>query len=118
VSNLSERLNHWRRGKHLERVARWEHTRLKGKARYGARVTLIWSGSMIIFNGLWDYYFDRGIEIPKLIFLLIAGLIVSLVSWWDNEGVFKAAKIDERTRQARAEDPAHTDDAEHLFGPE
>ena len=66
---------------------------------------------MVIFNALWDYYFEGRLKIWKLIFLLLGGLIVGLVSWWDSEGVFKAAKIDERMRQPRAQNSAHTNDA-------
>jgi hypothetical protein len=92
-------------------VARWEHTRVNGKARFIARVTLIWSGSMIIFNGLWDSYVEGHLKIWKLVFFLVAGPIVGLLSWWDSEGIFKAAKIDERARQSREQNSVHDCDA-------
>ena len=111
MNSLSKRFNNWRRRRHLQRVAKWEHTRLKGKANFVIRVSLIWGGSMVISNSLYDYYFHGRIEIAKLISFLIAGPIVGLVSWWDNEGVFKAAQIDERMRQIREQTAAHRDDA-------
>jgi hypothetical protein len=110
VNSLSTRFNSWRRRRHLQRVAQWEHTRAQGKARFVIRGTLIWSGSMIIFNAVWDYYFHGAVEISKLILFLLVGPIVGLVSWWDNEGVFKAAKIDERMRQIREQNSVHQRD--------
>src|ERR1043166_8189395 len=98
MNSLSTRFKAWRRRRHLERVARWEQTRMQGKARFVIRGTLIWSGSMIIVNSLWDYYFHGGVEILKLILFLLVGPIVGLVSWWDNEGGFNAGKNDERMR--------------------
>ena len=56
---------------------------------------------MIVFTSLYDYYFHGAIEIPKIIYFSIAGPIVGLVSWWINEGEFKAAKIDARMREMR-----------------
>jgi hypothetical protein len=106
VNSLSARFNHWRRKSHLERVARWEQTRVKGKARFVARTTLIGSGGLIIFNALWDHYVEGGLRISRLIAFLIAGPIVGLVSWRTSEGEFKAAKTDERARQMREQGSA------------
>jgi hypothetical protein len=76
MTNLSTRFNTWRRRRHLQRVARWEHKRLKGKTRFVIRFALIWSGSMIIANGLWGYYFRGTVETPKLIYFLVAGPVL------------------------------------------
>ena len=66
---------------------------------------------MVVFKALYDYYFDGHIRISRLIAFLIAGPIVGLLSWWDNEGVFKAAKLDQRDREIRDQISAHKGDA-------
>jgi hypothetical protein len=99
MNNLSKRFNAWRRRRHLQRVAKWEHTRIHGRGRYLIRVALIWGGAMILSRSLYDYYFFGRIQISGLIYYSIAGPIVGLVSWWINEGEYQAAKIDARVRE-------------------
>jgi hypothetical protein len=101
MKTLIKRFQAWRRRRYLDRVARWERTREKGKARFVIRGTLIWSGAMIVFTSLYDYYSYDAIEISNIIYFTIAGPIVGLVSWWSNEGEFRAAKIDARMREMR-----------------
>ncbi|MDX6447253.1 MAG: hypothetical protein QOH71_4327 [Blastocatellia bacterium] len=75
------------------------------------RISLIWGGFMIVSNALWDYYFHGALDIPKLIYFAIAGPILGLVSWWVNEGEFKAAKIDAHMRELRQQMHIGNDDA-------
>ena len=99
MKSLIKRFNAWRYRRHLQRVARWEQTRLKGKVRFVIRVWLIWGGTMIVGSGLLDWYFHGAIDIPKSIYFSLVAPIVALVAWWVNEGEFKAAKIDARARE-------------------
>lgn len=104
MKSLIKQFEAWRYRRHLDRVARWERTRVKGKARFVVRVSLIWAGAMIVSTSLYDYYFHGAMEIPKIIYFSIAGPIVGLVSWWISEGEFQAAKIDARMRELRRQD--------------
>ena len=104
MKSLIKRFDAWRYRRHLDRVARWERTRVKGKAGFVIRVSLIWAGATILFTSLYDYYFHGVIEIPKIIYFSIAGPIVGLVSWWISDGEFKAAKIDARMRELGRQD--------------
>src|SRR5215468_6328932 len=91
-----KRLNAWRYRRHLAHVARWEKTRARGKARFVIRGSLLWSGAMIVFSSLYDWYFRGGTDLWQTIYFVIPGPILGLVSWWINEGVFRAARIDAR----------------------
>jgi len=101
MKTLIKRFQDWRRRRYLDRVGRWERTREKGKARFVIRGSLIWGGAMIVFTSLYDYYSYGTIKISSMIYFTIAGPIVGLVSWWSNEGEFRAAKIDARMREMR-----------------
>ena len=101
MKSLIKRFEAWRYRRYLDRVARWEHTRVKGKVRFVIRVSLIWGGVMVLFTSLFDYYLNGSIQISKIIYFSIVGPVVGLVSWWAAEGEFKAAKIDARMREMR-----------------
>src|SRR5690349_3994381 len=108
--SLIRRFNAWRYRRHLARVARWEKTRTKGKARFVIRGSLIWSGAMIIFTSLYDWYFRGATDPWQMIYFVIVGPILGLVSWWINEGEFRAARIDARMRELRAHDASRKGD--------
>ena len=80
MKSFIKRFGAWRYRRHLDRVARWERTRVKGKARFVIRVSLFWGGAMILFTLLYDYYILGALESPKVIYFVIAGPIVALVS--------------------------------------
>lgn len=65
---------------------------------------------MIAFTSLYDWYFQNTIHAWEMIYFVIAGPIIELVSWWINEGEFRAAKIDARMRELRAHDAIRKDD--------
>jgi len=111
MKTLIKRFQAWRCRRHLDRVARWGRRRVKGKAHFVIRVSLIWGGGMVLFTSLYDYYFQGAIKISKIIYFSIAGPILGLVSWWINEGEFKAAKIDARMREMRQQDAEPKGDA-------
>ena len=65
---------------------------------------------MIAFTSLYDWYLHGAIHPGQMIYFVIAGPIIGLVSWWINEGEFRAAKIDARRRELRAHDAVHKGD--------
>jgi hypothetical protein len=105
MKDLYKRFQAWRGRRHLERVARWEQTRAKGKTRVVIRTWIIFSASYILFTSLYDYsfsgtnYFSGHVQPLKIVSFIVAGLIVGLVEWWVREGEYTAAKIDERRKQ-------------------
>jgi len=98
--NLVGQLSAWRARRRQERLERWEQTRAKGKVRFVIRATLIWGGTMIVGISLANYFLHRGFSqiLFTVIYFLVAGPIVALVSWWHNEGEYTAAKIDARMK--------------------
>ena len=98
MNTLSKRFNVWRRRRHLERVAGWEHTRLKGKARFVIRSWIVWSTSFILATSLYDYYAVGHVDRLKIVVFFLVGPIVGFVEWWIREGEYTAAKIDERRK--------------------
>ncbi len=65
---------------------------------------------MIVFTSLYDWYFHGTIHPWQMIYYVIVGPIIGLVSWWINEGEFRAAKIDARMRELRANDAVQKGD--------
>ena len=69
---------------------------------------------MILCTSLSDYLRLGALDLSKTIYIAIyfaiAGPIVGLVSWWSNEGEFKAAKIDARMREIRQQSSIHRGD--------
>ena len=65
---------------------------------------------MIAFTSLYDWYLHGAIQPLQMIYFVIAGPIIGLVSWWSNEGEFRAAKIDARMRELPAHDAIHKGD--------
>ena len=105
MNDLYKRFRAWRDRQPLQRVARWEHTRAKGKTRVVIRTWIIFSASYILFTSLYDYifsgtnYFSGHVQPLKVLFFIVGGLIVGLVDWWVREGEYTAAKIDERRKR-------------------
>ena len=94
MKSLIKRFNAWRYRQYLKRVARWEHTRLKGKPRFFIRVCLLWGGGLMLVRCVWDYVFHGAIDKGAIIYYLITAPLVALILWWLNESEFKAAQID------------------------
>jgi hypothetical protein len=105
MNDLTQKFKAWRERKKQERLARWERTRAQGKARFVIRESLIWGGTMLLFMSLMDYFYDRSFNPNKilwtLIYFVIVAPIITLATWWTNEGKFTGAKIDARMKSIK-----------------
>jgi hypothetical protein len=101
MRSLIKRFEGWRQRRRVTRIAQWGLTRKKGKTRFVFRVSLIWSGFMILTTSFYHYVVHGAVDVWNIVYFSIAGPIVALVSWWVNEGEYRAAKIDARMREIR-----------------
>ena len=77
-------------------LERWGAIRVKGKARFVLRSTLVCGLGITALHDIVAHIF--GIQPPNLVSDLIKysimGFFLSLYTWWDMEGRYKAACID------------------------
>lgn len=81
--------------------------RSRGKVHFVIRVALIWGGAMVLGNILLDFLFGGGFSLSNVIYFIIAAPFISLVSWWANEGEYRAAKLDARMKAVESDDLCH-----------
>ena len=77
-------------------IEKWGVVRTKGKARYVLRSTLFCGLGATVLHDIGAHVFDT--QPPGLLYSLIRysiiAVLMSLYSWWDMDGRYKAACID------------------------
>lgn len=99
----------WRERRKQVRLAQWERTRTQGKTRFVIRGAFLWGGTMILFMSLMDYYYDHTLDLKKLlwtaIYFVLAAPIITLATWWSNEGMRTSANLDARMKSIEEQFP-------------
>ena len=86
----------------------WSKIRAEGVIKFGLKVTTLFSIGVFVPVLVLEYFHD-GIPdgkrlLVRFITSVIAGVILSAISWWTNEGKYKNILIDHRLRASRLND--------------
>ena len=81
----------------------WKKIRAKGVIKFGLKVTTIFSLSVFVPVAVIEILVDGTTPSGKRLFVrwistVVAGVILTAISWWTNEGKYKNILIDNRIR--------------------
>lgn len=82
-------------------LEQWEKIRARGKAQFVFGGSLISGLAIAGVIDVIDNVFYEGTKyslLSNIIYYLIMGIVIALVTWWDMEGRYKAALIDARVK--------------------
>ena len=93
-----KRIQAWHSGRQQRSLEKWERIRAKGKVRFVVRSALAFVLLMIVPIGTVEFFHD-GSQFSDfrlwLISLLVTGIFFGFVTWWDKEGRYKSARLEE-----------------------
>jgi hypothetical protein len=95
------RVESWRQRRTEQYLSWWSRKRSKGQFHYVLMTSLWMALALLLLVPLVEYIVNGDLMEKwtfRLVFSLLAGLLMSLVSWWGNEAKYKNARIDAKIK--------------------